>query len=193
MMAACKRVQLFINPESRHGRENNLEPNLSALHDHGFTIDEIYLHNETNPFGIVRSRVGKYDALLIGGGDGILNIMADTVLASGLPLGILPFGTGNDLARTLNIPFGIRDACEVIAAGHLKRIDLTPAFIFGRHVDLARVTIMHDRKFEIHTDRPMFIDTDGELTSRTPGYFDILPNALEVFVPAGAEKSAPQE
>lgn len=39
-------------------------------------------------------------------------------------LGIIPSGTGNDLARTLNIPFSPREAIEVIIKGSKKRIDI---------------------------------------------------------------------
>jgi diacylglycerol kinase (ATP) len=42
----------------------------------------------------------------------------------GLPLGIVPLGTANNLARTLEIPTDPRKAGEVIAAGHRRRIDL---------------------------------------------------------------------
>jgi diacylglycerol kinase (ATP) len=39
-------------------------------------------------------------------------------------LGILPLGTANDLARTLNIPANLPDACRIIATGKVQRIDL---------------------------------------------------------------------
>jgi diacylglycerol kinase (ATP) len=42
----------------------------------------------------------------------------------GLPLGILPAGTANDLARTLGIPADPSEAAEVILRGHRRRIDL---------------------------------------------------------------------
>lgn len=68
-----------------------------------------------------RHRVG---AVVIGGGDGTFNVAAEALVETGLPLGILPLGTANDLARTLKIPLTLPDACAVIAQGHRQTIDL---------------------------------------------------------------------
>jgi YegS/Rv2252/BmrU family lipid kinase len=60
----------------------------------------------------------------VAGGDGTLNAAAAGLVATGLPLGILPLGTANDLARTLGIPADPAAAARVIAAGATRRIDL---------------------------------------------------------------------
>lgn len=72
----------------------------------------------------VRSCAGTIDRVILGGGDGTMNHSVETVLRSGLPLGILPLGTANDLARTLEIPQSIEEAFLVIADGDVHRIDL---------------------------------------------------------------------
>lgn len=45
-------------------------------------------------------------------------------LARNVPLGIVPLGTFNDLARTLGVPDAIRSACETIVRGQTRIIDL---------------------------------------------------------------------
>jgi YegS/Rv2252/BmrU family lipid kinase len=73
---------------------------------------------------VVRQYQDYLDLVIVGGGDGTLNAVVDSLVENKLPLGILPLGTANDLARTLNIPLSISEACEVIAKGQLKYIDL---------------------------------------------------------------------
>jgi YegS/Rv2252/BmrU family lipid kinase len=67
---------------------------------------------------------GTCDAVVIGGGDGTLSRAVSAVIDAKRPLGILPLGTANDLARALGIPFAPREAAVVIARGALRRIDV---------------------------------------------------------------------
>ena len=52
--------------------------------------------------------------MIIGGGDGTLNNALPGLLETELPLGILPLGTGNDLARTMALPLDIEAAAKII-------------------------------------------------------------------------------
>ena len=58
------------------------------------------------------------------------------------------------------------------------------AFRRGRHDDPGAVEALAGRSFEVVTDRPMRVNTDGEITTRTPARFSVVPAALEVLVPA---------
>lgn len=75
---------------------------------------------------IVRHRQ-DVDLVIIGGGDGTLHDAIGSLIETQLPLGILPLGTANDLARTLNLPLDLGQACAAITGGHLKAIDVGEA------------------------------------------------------------------
>ena len=73
---------------------------------------------------MIRSLRDEVGAVILAGGDGTLSAAAPALRDTGLPLGILPLGTANDLARTLAIPTGADGAAAVILAGHRRRLDL---------------------------------------------------------------------
>ena len=64
------------------------------------------------------------DAVVAGGGDGTLSCAAGHLAGTGRAFGILPLGTLNHLARDAGIPTELEDAAKVIAAGHVKEIDV---------------------------------------------------------------------
>lgn len=72
----------------------------------------------------IRSRAGEVGRVIIGGGDGTLRHAAAGLYETGLPLGILPLGTANDLARSLGLPMDWRAAVSVIAEGRTRTVDL---------------------------------------------------------------------
>jgi diacylglycerol kinase family enzyme len=60
---------------------------------------------------------------------------------------------------------------------------LAPFLKRGTHVERREVEALRARVFEVRTRRPMPIDLDGELGAETPGRFEVVPRALEVFTP----------
>lgn len=76
------------------------------------------------------------DALVVQGGDGMVSMGAELAAARGLPLGIVPSGTGNDFARTAGIPRGRADHVRVRLIEGLQKG--TARF---RRVDLLRFTV----------------------------------------------------
>jgi diacylglycerol kinase family enzyme len=63
-------------------------------------------------------------AALAAGGDGLVGGVVTHIAESGLPLGILPLGTSNDIARALHIPQDIGEAAHVIAQGREQEVDI---------------------------------------------------------------------
>lgn len=63
-------------------------------------------------------------SVIAAGGDGTILGAIPLALERGVPLGIVPLGTFNELARTLGVPGEIARACEVIAQGRTRTIDL---------------------------------------------------------------------
>ncbi|HYZ31177.1 MAG TPA: lipid kinase [Crenalkalicoccus sp.] len=242
---------------------------------------------------LIRGHADQVDRVVIGGGDGTLNAAAPGLIATGLPLGVVPLGTANDLARTLGIPLDPATAAQVVAAGRRRRIDLgeanghpffnvasvgfgvdltraltrdskrrwgvlgypaaalralerlhpfeveivqngithrsrtvhvaigngrhygggmtiaegariddgrldiyslevgsfwrllllLPALRSGRHHVWAEIRTLTGNDIELRTQRPRSVNTDGEITTRTPARFRVLRGAVEVYVP----------
>lgn len=118
-----QRALLLINRHSRRGKEN-LSQALERLQGLGFDLVEESTADPKAISDIIQRYQNQVDLVIMGGGDGTLNAAAEGLVTTRLPLGILPLGTANDLARTLNIPKSLPDACDVIAAGRLQAIDL---------------------------------------------------------------------
>jgi diacylglycerol kinase (ATP) len=230
---------------------------------------------------------------VLGGGDGTLNAALPGLLDTGLPLGIIPLGTANDLVRTLALPLDIAGAVKVIAAGRLCKVDLgevngtpffnvasigfgvdltraltrdakqrwgrlgyliaalrvvrrmrpfhvtirigdtvrrsktvhlavgngrhygggmtvsedaaiddnrldvyslevsnafalikmLPSLKTGRHGKWAEVETMAGQEVSVETSRPRSVNADGEIVTRTPAYFRVLPGAVQIYAP----------
>ena len=65
-----------------------------------------------------------YRFLILGGGDGSVSSVVDFLAERDALLGLLPLGTANDFARTLDIPDDIEGACKTIANGKVVDVDL---------------------------------------------------------------------
>ncbi len=72
------------------------------------------------------------EIVLAAGGDGTVSAVADGLAYSGTPMGIIPTGSGNTLARELNIPLEIQQALELITGEHRLRA-LDTILVGDRH------------------------------------------------------------
>ena len=121
-------LALLVNPSAAHGRALKLLPGIEAE-----------LDARRVPFRVVRTRTledGVERALLAAdagevpvvlSGDGMIGAVGGALAGSETPLGILPAGRGNDLARVLGIPSDPAAAVASLLEGHTTRIDVGEA------------------------------------------------------------------
>jgi diacylglycerol kinase (ATP) len=117
------RALLLVNRHARQGQKL-LTEGIECLKKSGFELIEESTEHPKHLAEIILHYQHQVDLVIIGGGDGTLNAAVDALVDTQLPLGILPLGTANDLARTLGIPNSLTEACKIIANGEQRRIDL---------------------------------------------------------------------
>ncbi len=68
----------------------------------------------------------SFDYVVVSGGDGSVNSIAAILLKAGvdIPMGIIPAGTCNDFARSLNIPNNMKKCLDIIFSNNISRIDI---------------------------------------------------------------------
>lgn len=150
--APPRRVLLIANRRSRSGGEAEAHVR-RGLEAAGVRVAVPPIEARRDVAKAIEGASGV-DAVVVAGGDGTLNAAAPGLLARGLPLGIVPAGTANDLARTLALPPGPDAAIDVILAGRQRAIDLGevnghPFFnvaSFGLSVGLAQQLTREDKK-----------------------------------------------
>jgi YegS/Rv2252/BmrU family lipid kinase len=118
-----RRALLLVNQKSRQGQDA-AGAAADALGRAGIELLREECSSADELKATIRRLASSVDMVVLGGGDGTMSSAAPALLDTALPLGILPLGTANDLARTLGIPLDLDEAVQVIINGQLRRIDL---------------------------------------------------------------------
>lgn len=118
-----RRALVIVNGHSRSGKAA-LSEVIKGLRVLG--IDPIHKECSSREklADLIADEGKSAEIVIVGGGDGTLNAAAAGVVKLRRPLGIIPLGTANDLARTLGIPSDLDSALKVIAEGNIRSIDL---------------------------------------------------------------------
>lgn len=128
------RTFVILNPNSGRGRGRRLEPLVRAAFEGqnvAFGLTEKPGDEERLASGAVAE---GFDRIVAVGGDGTTSNVAHAILESGrrVALGLVPGGTGCDLARSLDIPQNDLTRCAaIVAAGRTRSIDVGK--LEGRH------------------------------------------------------------
>lgn len=120
-----KRLLLIINPISGTGNKRGLADLISKrMSDLGYETHVKYTSGQGDATEFACKAVkDKFDAVLVAGGDGTVNETATALRNSNVALGIIPTGSGNGLARHLNIPIDTNLSLEVIAENNIISCD----------------------------------------------------------------------
>jgi YegS/Rv2252/BmrU family lipid kinase len=120
-----KRIRIIINPISGTGKQKKAEKAIKKWLDTELFESEILFAEYKGHFTLLaKEAVEKgYDALVVVGGDGSINEVAQVLIGTQTVLGIIPIGSGNGFARHLHIPMSLKLAVERINQFKIKRVD----------------------------------------------------------------------
>ena len=119
-----QRVMVIHSPHS--GRSSKLPDAIKHLEQAGLeVVNSISISKlDDLPAQGTPWKESGVDVAIAAGGDGLVGGVISHIAESGLPLGILPLGTSNDIARALHIPQDLQEAAQVIAQGKEQPIDI---------------------------------------------------------------------
>lgn len=133
MTTKPKRVVVAINPTASFGASRDVGPAVvQTLRAMGHEVTSLTEPDFDSLLEVARAAVrSRPDALVVVGGDGMVNLGVNLVAGTRVPLGIVASGTGNDMARGLGMPFDDTEAAIRFLGEALER----PA----RVIDVARI------------------------------------------------------
>lgn len=126
-MSFKKKLLVIINPISGVGKQRTIEKVLESHLDHSaYDYDISYTEYAHHSKEIAQEACFKgYDAIIAVGGDGSINDVVSGIVEakSDVALGVIPCGSGNGLARHLQIPLAPKKAVELINTFNVEKID----------------------------------------------------------------------
>ncbi|MBI4446004.1 MAG: diacylglycerol kinase family lipid kinase [Acidobacteria bacterium] len=120
-------MKIIANPAAGHGKSSsNLDQLRYLLRQRGVSYDLRLTEAPGHATRLARELVqGGTSLLVVMGGDGTIGEVIHGMIPSQSVLGIISVGTGNDLARTLGIPFNdVAQSLDIILSGKVRLIDV---------------------------------------------------------------------
>lgn len=118
-----KKVLLLISPKSRRGADS-IALATTQLQGMGYTIINDPTQESIDPNEIIIKNAANISYVIVGGGDGSVNMVLPALVKTQLPLVVIPLGTANNLARHYNLSNDINEALDVINTGGPMKLDL---------------------------------------------------------------------
>ena len=121
-------LTLLVNPSSAGGKTLKLLPRVEAALDARravFRVEKTRSLDHGVELALRAIELGEIPVVV--SGDGLLGAIGGAMAGSETPLGLIPGGRGNDLARALGIPTDPEAAVDVVLAGRTRTIDVGEA------------------------------------------------------------------
>ncbi len=151
MQRKPRRALLVVNPASRSGRLG-VGQAVARLLSAGMEIVEASCEAAIDVSPRILAHRASVDCVIVAGGDGTINAAGPGLLATGLPLGVLPLGTANDFARSVDVPGEIEAAVRIITEGVTHEVDVGE--VNGRpFFNVASIGLAADLAKNLTTDR----------------------------------------
>jgi diacylglycerol kinase (ATP) len=118
-----KKVLLLISPKSRRGADSIKEAS-TQLMELGYDIINDPNQDSVDPNVLIETHAKEISYVIVGGGDGSVNMVLPALVKMQVPLVVIPLGTANNLARHYELSYDIKEALKLIETGTPKKIDL---------------------------------------------------------------------
>lgn len=102
----AREIALLTNPAAGRGKGARYrQAALPRLRGAGLVVRNLEGRDADEALDLARASVADgVDALVVCGGDGLVHLAAQALADTAIPLGVIPAGTGNDVARCLDLP-----------------------------------------------------------------------------------------
>jgi len=128
-----KKILFVINPISGSGKQKNIGGVIERYLDKfKFSFELVFTKHPKHAEEIILQQQAHFDIIIAVGGDGSVNQIGTSLINSPVVFGIIPAGSGNGLARHLNIPLNFKGAIELINA-HQQPIKIDVAKMNGHY------------------------------------------------------------
>ena len=120
-------AKLIANPGAGKPEESpkQLEKAIRLLLQHGIKVDVALAKPKEEATPLAKQAVKDgYDLVIAMGGDGTLEAVMRGMVGRKTPMGIIPIGTQNNIAKSLGVPTDMEEACALIASRHIRKLDV---------------------------------------------------------------------
>lgn len=122
-----KKIFLIINQFAGHGKKRTHDVNalISYLKENSCEVEFSNTNHPSHATELAAKAVADgFDIIVAVGGDGTVNEVAQGLIGTATPIGIIPMGSGNGLARDLGISMNMMKSARLLVEGNIKQIDV---------------------------------------------------------------------